>query len=193
MNAFTCGRKGLASVSVSVRDLQLEVRSVKDELSMKDDPRLQYFSAAATASSGKHSIADQAINAWYGGKCVLCGESGATRAHLLAGNHLSTFPDFGPPAYPNDVDIKSSKNFIPLCGNLGNIKTCHDAFDRHLLAITYNVLKSSFVCYSLNEKFEKHSAVHLKEFVFHKEHKPYKRVLAVRAKKCYNDNPRLRN
>ena len=183
---------GGASVVDPILSLSLRVLSVENQLALRDDPRLQYFSATAAPSSGRHSTADTELNNWYNGKCVLCGGDGAKRAYLLSGNHTSLYPGFGPPIYEEAVAIKSSRNFIPLCGSLGTKGTCHDAFDRHLLAILYNVISNSFSCYSLDTDFEKHAEVHQKVITFHANHRPYKRVLAVRAKKCFNDNPMLR-
>ena len=162
-----------------------------DERSLRNDPKLFYFSRKAAPSSGKHSTADNLVDEYYKGVCVLCGEVGATRAHLISGNSTTVFEGFGPPRYKEGLDVKSVRNFLPLCGTFGEIGTCHNEFDTYGLAILYNAIcgEPYHYCFCLNPKFAKRDVVHMKKLELNENHKPYKRVLAIHAKKCYNDFP----
>lgn len=157
---------------------------------LRGDPRLIYFGAAASASSGRHSAADRSIDQYYGGRCIVCGHnSGVTKAHLVSGSRSTTFPEFGCPHYRDNLDIKSVRNFIPLCGTKGERTTCHDAFDTFRLTILFNPLANNYYCFCLDKSLPKYRDVHLKTLTFHAEHRPYGRLLSWHARKCANEHP----
>lgn len=165
----------------SIQDLMTRER-------LRGDPRLYYFGAAAPSSSGRHSTANQLIDEYYEGKCVVCGDANATRAHLVSGSGSTTYAEFGPPHYQEPLDVKSVRNFIPLCGNKGAKDTCHDAFDTYRITILFNPIANSYYCYCLDKDFGKYPIVHLKEVRFHNAHKPYGRLLAWRTRKCATEH-----
>jgi hypothetical protein len=170
--------------AVDIAELQKSVEDLKFRERLRGDKRLFYFGAAAPSSSGKHSMADHLINTYYTRKCVLCGDEGATRAHLVSGSRSTTYPEFNTPNYCNDLDVKSIRNFIPLCGNKGAHGTCHDAFDTFRLTILFNPFECYHYCYCLDRGFSKYDVVHKKIVRFHSDHKPYGRLLAWHARKC---------
>lgn len=173
-----------------IAELRMEVNQLLSRDRLRGDRRLFYFGAAAPSSSGKHSIADDCIDTFYGGRCVLCGTRGATRAHLVSGSHATTYPEFGIPTYSDNLDVKSARNFIPLCGTLGQKNSCHDAFDKFCLTILFNPLGNNYYCYCLNEQaFSNYNVLHMKTVAFHEDHKPYRRLLAWHARKCFNEHP----
>lgn len=179
----------LLTVAPEVIELRKSVKDLMIRERLRGDPRLYYFGAAAPSSSGKHSIADDLIDHYYGGRCLLCGSPKATRAHLVSGSHTTTYSEFNPPHYHDPLDVKSIRNFIPLCGNKGSKGTCHDAFDTYRLTILFNPLENNYYCYCLDNKFCKYHVVHLKVVPFHDEHKPYGRLLAWRTRKCTTEHP----
>ena len=171
-------------------EMEMKVNQLLSLDRLRGDSRLFYFGAAAPSSSGKHSLADNYIDTFYRGRCVLCGAGGATRAHLVSGSHETTYPEFGIPTYSDNLDVKSVRNFIPLCGTKGMKGSCHDAFDTFRLTILFNPFGNNYYCYCLHEQdFRNYNALHMKTVVFHEDHKPYRRLLAWHARKCFNEHP----
>ena len=168
-------------------ELSLAVRTLQNNEALRGDKRLFFFGPAADSSHGNHSVADGIIDEWYGKKCVICGADGATRAHIVSGRVTTDFESFGPPTYSDALDVKSHRNFIPLCGTLGEKGSCHDAFDRFLITILYNEIAGKYVCYCIApvKEFTRRDQVHLKELNMHSDHQPYKRLLAWRTRKGF--------
>lgn len=174
-----------------IEELRDEVRNLKNKEALRGDKRLLFFGAAAESSKGDHSAADKKIDSWYQKKCLICGvKEGVSRAHLVSGKSTTDFSPFGPPTYANALDVKSARNFIPLCGSLGEQGSCHDAFDKFYITIVRNELTGTLFCYCIApvEFFPRRAKVHLKELNLHSEHRPYSRLLVWHARKCYAEH-----
>ena len=48
--------------------------------------------------------------------------------------------------YVDELDSKSKRNFIPLCGTKGQAGTCHNEFDNYGITLLYNPLTISLSC-----------------------------------------------
>ena len=138
------------------------------------------------ASSGKHSLASKVIDDCYGRTCLFCGETNKiSKAHLVAGNHSVNYSPFGVSnGYRDNLDVKSPRNFIPLCGTLGEAGTCNDAFDKYLLTIIFDPMKNLYRVISFDSSFVKHAEVSNKELSVPEKCRPYTRLLTWRARKC---------
>jgi hypothetical protein len=151
------------------------------------DSRMFYFGPMKPPSSGKHSIADRNIREIYGGQCVLCASSeNVTMAHIVSGSSRSDYGPFNPPKYKSAVDVKSVRNFLPLCGTDGVSDSCHNQFDKYLVTLLYDPTNTSYTVFSLNKAWEKHSQVHLKSVQLPSQ--PYRRLLAWRTRYCFMIN-----
>ena len=113
--------------------------------------------------------------------CVVCGDDNATMAHIVSGNSNTKYPDFNTPRYKTDLDNKSSRNYIPLCGTLGKANSCHNEFDSFLLTFLYNPLTRKYFIISLNESWINH---HRHGTEIELKHNPYNRLLVWRTRKC---------
>ena len=152
------------------------------------DVRLSYWSPAMAKSTGKHSEASKQIKQLYGGVCIICGDVNATMAHIVAGNKDVDYAPFGKPYYKDDLDVKSSRNFLPLCGHLGAADTCHNEFNKYLMTILFNPFESSYKVFCFNPQFAKYNTVHNTVINVSAEHPPYLRLLAWRTRMCLNSN-----
>jgi hypothetical protein len=162
---------------------------LQQRLDLNFDSRLSYFSDGIDGSSGKHSKASAYITMVYGKKCYFCGETkGISSAHLVAAVKDCKFEGFGRQnGYIDELDVKSPRNFIPLCGSKGVRGTCHDEFDNYNIALFFNPLKSKYVIHCLDRSF-KDGVLHEKELDIPGDLPPYRRVLAWRARKCASTN-----
>jgi hypothetical protein len=75
-------------------------------------------------------------------------------------------------------------NFIPLCGSEGELGTCHNEFDTFGITLLYNPLTTNYVIGCLNQNFKPDLELNLKDIVIKDAVKPYRRLLAWRAKYC---------
>lgn len=102
--------------------LEAEVRQLRTEFKLGRDPRLFFFSGVIRSVNGKHSQASKSIRDRYKA-CVFCGKKdGLTMAHLISEVEESgdvSLSAFGKPTYVDNLDVKSSRNFILLCGTKG--------------------------------------------------------------------------
>ncbi len=146
------------------------------------DKRLEYWSVIAPSSSGKHSVANKELAAVYNNLCVVCGRANPTMAHIVSGNSRTEYPDFNGPKYKTNIDNKSPRNYLPLCGILGAAGTCHNEFDQFLLTFFYNPISRNYKIISLNDKWENH---HLHGTEINFPHNPYNRLLVWRTRKCF--------
>jgi hypothetical protein len=172
-----------------VAQLRDKLAILERRVSHGQDERLSYWSCVMPASSGKHSAADKKISQSYGRKCLFCGCSGKiSTVHLVAGNSKVNYSPFGSAnGYIGELDVKSPRNFIPLCGTLGQEGTCHDGFDKHLIMILHNPLAKN-----PSEKYQLHcfgagyQHLHGKFIPIPSDPdvRPYHRLLAWRARKC---------
>ena len=135
---------------VAFAEMEMKVNQLLSLDRLRGDSRLFYFGAAAPSSSGKHSLADNCIDTFYRGHCVLCGAGGATRAHLVSGSHETTYPEFGILTYSDNLDVKCVRNFIQ-GGTKGMYGSCHDAFATFRLTILFDPFGNYYYCYCLLE------------------------------------------
>mmetsp|Transcript_1923 Transcript_1923/g.3055 ORF Transcript_1923/g.3055 Transcript_1923/m.3055 type:complete len:252 (-) Transcript_1923:5-760(-) len=122
----------------------------------------------------------------YWQSCLFCGcNVKVSEAHLINGVNGMDYSQFGVQVgYENDLDVSSARNYIPLCGSLGDKGTCHDSFDRHKIAMLYNPFLRKFYLYS-----QENSVLHAKVLAeIPQQFIPYRRLLAVRAFKCGLEN-----
>lgn len=137
-------------------------------------------------STGRHSDASKVVDAYYGRVCLFCGETNnITKAHLVAGNSAVDYSSYGVRnGYRDELDIKSARNFIPLCGTKGIVGTCHDAFDRYLLTMIFDPLKKLYRVFCFDSSFAKYTVVNNKELIVPEKCRPYTRLLTWRTRKC---------
>lgn len=165
------------------------LRKLEQRVEASADERLFYFSTAMAASSGKHSAASKAIKTKYKHKCLFCGSANPTLAHLVAGNSHVDYSLFGTRnGYKSDLDVKSQRNFIPLCGTLGEIGTCYHEFDTYKMSLLYDPLSQEYRVFCLDSKFAKYDEVNNKVIPVDTDFPPYRRLLAWRARKCVNEH-----
>ena len=151
------------------------------------DPRLSYFSLRYFSVTMPHSTASKQIAKSYGQKCLFCGSTaGVTVAHLVAGNADVNYSVFGKPTYIDDLDVKSVRNFIPLCGAIGMEGSCHNEFDNYLIGMVPIPLgegsnQCTLIC--LRPSFAKYKELNNKIISVLEPH-PYRRLLAWRNRKC---------
>ena len=88
----------------------------------------------------------------------------------------------------DNVNPRSPRNLIPLCGTHRAIGSCHHLFDNQAIALMYNTLKQGYGlhCFTPNEGIKEYQEVALK--VPH-SCRPYQRVLNARAKACLRTYP----
>lgn len=174
--------------------LREEVATLKKRFTTSIDERLSFWSNAVPGSSGKHSVASKFCRATYNKTCVFCGVKDSTtlpvtNAHIVTSG-CSSYAVFGPPQYKDELDVKSPRNFLPLCGTLGRYPgSCQDLFDKYLLTLLYNPFASTYQVWSLreNEKLDV-DGIPLHEKVLTLHHEPYRRLLAWRTRKCINEH-----
>jgi hypothetical protein len=142
-------------------------------------------------SSGKHSVASKFCEATYKKTCVFCGVKDSatlpvTNAHIVTSG-CSSYAVFGPPQYKNALDVKSPRNFLPLCGTLGRYPgSCNDLFDKYLLTLLYNPFERNYKVWCLVSGQQDLQGNLLHEKVISLQHEPYRRLLAWRTRKCIN-------
>jgi hypothetical protein len=167
----------------------LKLRKILDT---EKDERLSVFSTRMRSSSGGHSKASKQIKKYYSKTCLFCGTTeNITCAHIVAGNKDVDYKSYGKPIYKSNLDYKSNKNYIPLCGTLGVEGTCHNDFDKYLMTLIYNPLDRAYSIFCLDSKSPRYKDLHGKVIKLHKNHKPYTRLLSWRLKHCIRSNPDL--
>jgi hypothetical protein len=169
----------------------MRLDKLESRVHLSVDDRLYYFSNAMPKSSGRHSDASRKIRAEYGENCLFCGTSGATLAHLVAGNVAVNYSSFSRPKYRDDLDVKSPRNFIPLCGTYGQNGTCHNEFDCYKMSLLFHPFTSEYRIFCLDAKFQKYNDLNDKVVAVSSTFPPYRRLLAWRARKCVNEHPYL--
>ena len=127
-------------------------------------------------------------------QCFMCGsETEVTIAHIVTSGEAdySVYGTSG--GYRDDLDVHSIRNFVPLCGREGMRGTCHDAFDRYLVAIMYDPFQTKYflLCADGAPEKLKEIAKNGTKLVSPEGWKPYHRLLAWRARKsaidyCYS-------
>ena len=123
-------------------------------------------------------------------KCfICCSVTDISIAHIVTSGEKD-YSVYGKSAgYRDDLDVHSIRNLVPLCGREGMRGTCHDAFDKHLVAIMYNPLQTKYFLLCADEAPEKlkEIAKEGKTLVLPDGWKPYHRLLAWRARKSAID------
>lgn len=139
-------------------------------------------------SSGKHSLASKKlVEIYHLKRCIVCGETeNVTMAHIVAGNKSTCYGSFSTPTYIDDLDVKSPRNFLLLCGSEGAEGTCHNEFDKYLLTLWYNTFSKKYRVMSLNKNWKRYADFHNIELIL--PHQPYRRLLAWRTRYCFQIN-----
>lgn len=86
---------------------------------------------------------------------------------------------FNRPTYQEDLDVKSPRNFLRLCGTKGAEGTCHDGFDYFRLSLIYDPAEQNYIIFSVDFT----SLLHLKRISLSSDMPPYKRLLCWRFRK----------
>jgi hypothetical protein len=162
----------IMQMKTQIEQLQISVRA-------SSDPRMFLFSPATISKNGNHSVASEYHKRMFKG-CVFCGkEENVSMAHLVSevlesdGIYLAMF---NKPNYNTNLDVKSPRNFIRLCGSKGVNGSCHDAFDYYRLSLMYDPAEGNYIIFSV----DKLSSLHLKRIALSVEYPPYKRLLCWR-------------
>jgi hypothetical protein len=174
--------------------IEARLEALEERNSIAQDERISFFNKAMPKSSGKHSIASATLDAFYGHRCLFCDETNdVTKAHIVAGNNDVNYSVFCKPHYRDDLDVKSPRNFIPLCGTDGKAGTCHNEFDKYLMTLLYNPLLGTFEVRCLRDSFPKYEFCHGRVVNVDSNNPPYRRLLAWRTRKCILEHqPRIR-
>ena len=149
------------------------------------DPRLSYWSPAMPGSEKSHSTVSIQLKQVYTG-CVICMLKGlvvpAKSAHIVASNKSINYELFNYPNYADDINPKCIRNYIPLCGTLGEANSCHNEFDQFLLTFIYNPMQQNFQIVCLRADW-RHYDLNGRSITF--LHQPYRRLLAWRSRHCF--------
>ena len=153
--------------------LKKEMEKLKMAQAMTQDPRLRYFGVSVSGSNSRSSRSDSSneraakcenvarlrdvkaqVQNVFGPTptCFFCGTTEAiTIAHIVSTGE-DAYDDFGSAnMYRNPLDVFSARNFIPLCGTLGQRDSCHDAYDKHLVAILHNPFEQRYFLFCADE------------------------------------------
>lgn len=158
---------------------------LEERESVRDDVRLSYFSRVVR-STGKHSRASAQIrqSVIYGGRCAFCQSSTSiTMAHIVAGANDIDYSAFSD-GYESPLDVKSARNFLPLCGTLGSYGTCHDEFDKYRITLLYRPLTQVYTIFCLDLANSPKADLHNRDITVDPNFPPYRRLLAWRTRKC---------
>jgi hypothetical protein len=116
--------------------------------------------------------------------CAFCEtNNNITTAHIVAGSNGVDYTPFCD-GYSTPLDVKSARNFLPLCGTEGLYRGCHDEFDKFRLTLLYNPLGRVYTIYCLDLVNSPKADLHLKEINVDPNFPPYRRLLAWRTRKC---------
>ena len=149
--------------------LTSKVALVETRLAVVKDPRFFMLGGFLKSLNGKHSEASAFHRTHFPG-CVFCGaETNLTMAHLISefnpvqAQELGLRVDvFGPPTYVDDINPKSARNFLRLCGTKGERGTCHDLFDNYEIGLLYDPSDQHFEIRCVDEKKNKERGFRLK-------------------------------
>lgn len=171
----------VAEIIAEVGELRKEIATLRFSTSISNDPRLFLYSPAVKSRNGKHSDASDYHKAAFP-KCVFCGaEDDVTMAHLISEvvpDDLISLDAFGPPTYCDELDVKSRRNFIRLCGTKGERGTCHDLFDNFRLSLLYDPANRNYIIIAVDVE----SPLHNKVICLSTDFPPYKRLLCWRLR-----------
>ena len=169
-------------------DLKKQVAFLESKQRIASDPRLAYFTGIVGSKNGSHKTATNYHKAKQY-RCALCGscdQSKLTMAHLIsevskddAETACLNFNCFGPPTYPDQLDTKSARNFMYLCGTKGQRGSCHDMFDNFRIGLLYDPLNQDFVLFCVDEIHPLNG----NRIRFEGDFLPYRRLLAWRMRR----------
>ncbi len=117
--------------------------------------------------------------------CMFCGATiNTTNAHIVAGNKTIDYSPFQPPHYKTELNVKSPRNFLRLCGTEGMYNTCYDEFDKFRITLLYNPFEQAYVIFCLDLVNSPKANLHGQRACVDKDYPPYRRLLAWRSRKC---------
>lgn len=154
---------------------------------LRADIRASFFKRSSPGSTGKHSDASKFINEsrTYDGKCVVCGtKKNVTKAHLIVNSLKLDYSCWNEPMYSTNFERLSPRNFLPLCGTLGEEGTCHHLFDSYQLAILFRPFDGTYHSHCfLADRLDLN-----KQIIIDDRAPPYRRALAWRTRECVNES-----
>lgn len=165
--------------------LLARVEELESRDTIRGDDRLAFFSRVVR-STGKHSVASGLIrgSTVFGGRCAFCGTSNnITMAHIVPGANGVDYSPFCT-IYSSTMDVKSARNFLPLCGTEDIYGTCHDEFDKFRITLLYNPLRGVYTIFCLDLVNSPKANLHLTDINVDPAFPPYRRLLAWRTRKC---------
>ena len=158
--------------------MQAEIDRLRFDVDVAKDPRMFFFGPAIRS----HSVASRYHSAAFP-RCVFCGsDENVTMAHLISEIQDSdgvSLVVFNRPTYQEDLDVKSPRNFLRLCGTKGAEGTCHDGFGYYCLSLIYDPAEQTFIIFTVDCA----SPLHLKRIMLSSNMPPYKRLLCWRFRK----------
>lgn len=104
-------------------------------------------------------------------------------AHIVPGANGVDYSPFCE-GYSTPLDVKSARNFLPLCGTEGIYGTCHDEFDKFRITLLYNPLRGVYTIFCLDLANSPKADLHLTDINVDPDFPPYRRLLAWRTRKC---------
>lgn len=164
----------------------LTEKYVKDVIYV--DKRVKMFNDSMKASSIHRDKATcTVVDYWT--RRLFCGMTKATGAQVISEAQLipavkgHDYSDFGVAAgFISELDVSSSRNFVPLCGNLGAVGTCHHMLDSYHLSLMWNPLERYYYIYVAEGFRKEEDCLHGKILTgIPADAQPYRRVLAARA------------
>jgi len=155
-----------SKLEADILQLKKAMEELKRAQAMTQDPRLRYFGVSVSGSNSRSSRSNSAdkraaksekaarlrdmkaqVKDFFGPTptCFFCGTTEAVSiAHIVSTGKVA-YDHFGPTyGYRTPLNVFSVRNFIPLCGTLGQRDSCHDAYNRHLVAILHNPFEQRY-------------------------------------------------
>lgn len=176
----------LNQLQARVTELAERVADMKSRDSIRGDDRLTLFSKVFR-STDRHSRASSKIrkSPIYDGRCAFCRTNTPpiTISHIVAGSSDLDYTPFNT-GYKTLLDVKSPRNFLPLCGTEGRYGTCHDEFDKFRITLLYNPFDQSYSIFCLDVNNSPKANLHGRKIEVDENFPPYRRLLAWRTRKC---------
>lgn len=160
------------------------------------DTRVRMFGETIRGSDVSRSKTGDS-NQFYWSRCLFCGKQAQSslkisETHIINGVKGHDYSAFGKASgYKSDLDVRSTRNYIPLCGTLGVKSTCHHEMDQFHVALLWNPFQQHFCLYSAHEDSKHLHEKILPTYTFPESCLPYRRFLAARGYRvgltCLND------
>ena len=124
----------------------------------------------------------------YNGCCAFCSSAPSADliisvANIVPGSRDLDYTIFSS-GYESPLDVKSPRNYLPLCGTREVYGTCHVEFDKFRITLLYDPLVSKYKIFCLDLLKSTKNILHEKVIEVGLEFPPYRRLLAWRARKC---------